>query len=220
MKSLTAIFATLLFAPLAHAAELTPADTTEVLQKLEQRRAKAPSLTADFSEEKTTHLLNKPLVSNGTLSFLAPGKFRREVKGSNPSLTVSNGEKLWIFYPNFNEVELYQLGERAFFDDAIAALTAGLNFNRVADFYKLHAFAENGGYRFVLTPRASGAKRVVREITVWLDDDFKIQRTEATLPKGDHVTTTYRNQRTTPVPPTAFEFTPPPAAHLTQPLGK
>jgi hypothetical protein len=52
-------------------------------EKLQRHRAKFPSLTADFTEEKTTHLLNKPLIGNGTIAFQTPNKFRRELKGNN-----------------------------------------------------------------------------------------------------------------------------------------
>jgi outer membrane lipoprotein-sorting protein len=61
---------------------------------------------------------------------------------------------------------------------------------------------------------------MLRELSVWVDDEFKIQRTEATLPKSDHITTTYRNQRPAPLPASTFEFTPPADAHVSQPLGK
>ena len=104
------------------AAELPPAEAASLLEKLQQHRAKFPALTSDFTEEKTTHLLNKPMTGTGTLAFQAPNKFRRELKGKNPSLTVSNGEKLWIYYPNFKEAELYTMGQRQVFDDSIAAL--------------------------------------------------------------------------------------------------
>src|SRR5882757_8546901 len=94
--------------PLAtRAADLTPAQTQSLLRTLEDHRAKSPSLTADFVEEKTTHLLTKPLTSVGTIAFQTPDKFRREVTGNSPSLTVSNGQKLWIYYPGFKEAELY-----------------------------------------------------------------------------------------------------------------
>ena len=73
------------------AAELTPAETQTLLKNLQEHRAKYPSLSADFVEERTTHLLNKPLSSEGNIAFLSPNKFRREVTGSSPSLTVSNG---------------------------------------------------------------------------------------------------------------------------------
>ena len=110
-----------------------------MLARLQEHRAKFPSLTADFTEEKTTHLLNKPLVSEGSLSFQTPNKFRRELRGNNPSIMVSNGQRLWIYYPNLKEAELFVLGQRAFFDDAIEALTAGLNFQHVAEYYRTTA---------------------------------------------------------------------------------
>src|SRR5260370_14921497 len=149
--------------------------------------------SADLIEEKTTHLLTRPLVSEGTIAFQIPNRFRREVKGSSPSLTISNGQKLWIYYPNFKEAELYVLGQKAFFDDSIAALTAGLNFQRVDQFYTVKAARETAGYRLSLTPRGSGLKRMVKELTVWVDDEFKIDRSETVLPQGDSIVTTYKN---------------------------
>ncbi len=204
----------------ASAAQLSNAETNQLLANLQQHRTKFPSLTADFTEEKITRLLQRPVVNQGTLSFQIPNKFRRELKGSNPSLTVSNGQRLWIYYPNFKEAELYQLGQRAFFDDAIAALTAGLNFQQVAEFYRYSAFRESGGYRLVLTPKSGGLKRMLRELTIWVDDEYKIDKTIAILTKDDRVTTTYRNQRPTPLPASTFEYNPPAGANVTQPLGK
>ena len=205
----------------ARAAELSAADTTALLKNLQSHRVKNPSLTADFTEQKASRLLAKPLVSQGTLSFQAPNKFRRELKGNNPSMTVSNGQTLWIYYPNFKEAELYKMGQRAFFDDAIAALTAGLNLQHVADFYSIKAFDEGSDkFRLVLTPRTSGLRRLLRELTVWLHADLTIDRTEAQLPKGDRIVTEYRNPRSTSLPASTFEFTPPAGANVTQPLGK
>lgn len=202
------------------AAELSPAETTQLLARLHEHRVKYPSLTSDFTEEKTTHLLNKPLTSQGTLSFQAPNKLRRELHGSSPSIMVNTGQKLWIYYPNFKEAELYPLGQRAFFDDAIEALTAGLNFERVADLYRCTAFKEGKGYRLALVPKSGGLKRILKELVVTVDDDCLIERTVATLPKGDQVVTIYRNQKPTAVPASAFEFTPPAGVHVSQPLGK
>ncbi len=201
-------------------AELPPAESAALIEKLQAHRAKFPALTSDFTEEKTTHLLKSPLTGSGTIAFQKPNKFRRELKGANPSVTVSNGEKLWIYYPNFKEAELYTMGQRQFFDDSIAALTAGMNFDRVTDFYRLRAFREASGYRLALTPKSGGLKRMLKELAVWVDDEFKIEKTEATLPKGDRMVTTYRNQRPMSLPASTFDFTPPADAHISQPLGK
>ena len=209
----------LLAAPLL-AADLAPAETAALMKTLQEHRAKSPALTAEFSEEKTTHLLKKPLTSSGTISFQAPNKFRRELKGANPSVTVSNGEKLWIYYPNFKEAELYTLGQRQFFDDSIAALTAGLNFDRVGDFFRFTAAREGDGHRLALTPKSAGLRRMLTALAVWVDADFKVQKTDATLPKGDRVVTSYKNHRAPPLAAGTFDFTPPAGAHITQPLGK
>lgn len=202
------------------AAELTPAETSTLLKNLQEHRAKYPSLSADFVEERTTHLLNKPLLSEGNIAFMSPNKFRREITGSSPSLTVSNGQKLWIYYPNFKEAELYTLGQKAFFDDSIAALTAGLNFTRLEQFYTCKAFRESPGYHLVLTPRGPGLRHMLKELSVWVDDEYKIQRSETLLPKGDRIVTSYKNQRPAPLSPSIFDFNPPAEAHVTQPLGK
>lgn len=221
--ALFALFALVaLSVPLTHAAELSPNEAQAVLKTLEEQRAKAPSLTADFSEEKTTHLLTKPLVSTGTISFQVPNKFRREVTGKSPSTTVSNGEKLWIYYPGFKEAELYTLGQKAYFDDSLAALTAGLNFQNIEKFftYKISREGANTPYRIQLTPRSSGLKRMVKELEVTVDENARIQRTETTLPKGDRLVTTYKNQHPATLPASTFDFTPPADAHVSQPLGK
>ena len=202
------------------AAELSSGEAAAVLKRLQELRAKEPSLTADFSEEKASRLLAKPLVTRGSISFQAPNLFRREVKGSNPSLTISNGRQLWIYYPNFKEAELYVLGQRSFFDESIAALTAGLNFHNVEEHYAIKVFREPPGYRFVLTPKSSTVRRMVRQLQVFLDDDFRIQRTDAALSKNDRLITTYNNVRRANLPASAFEFTPPPGVRVTQPLGK
>jgi len=72
----------------------------------------------------------------------------------------------------------------------------------------------------VLTPKSGGLKRMVKELVVTVDDDFKIQKTEARLPKDDRVVTTYHNQRPTALPASTFEFTPPAGTEISQPLGK
>jgi len=199
---------------------LTPPERAELLGRLQALHAQFPSFEAAFSEQRTSRLLKKPLVSDGTIVFQIPNKFRREVAGSNPSLTISNGHDLWIYYPNFQEAEQYTLGKRAIFDDALAALTAGLNFGRVEEFYQFDATPEDGGYQIVLTPKRSNLKRIVAQLTVLLDKDLTVRRTDLVLPKGDQIVTTYTSARRAEVPASTFEFVPPAGANVTRLLGK
>jgi outer membrane lipoprotein carrier protein len=199
---------------------LTPAERADLLSKLQALREKNPAIEATFSEQRTSHLLKKPVTSSGSIDFHVPNKFRREVTNPNPSLTVSNGRELWIYYPNFKEAEHYTLGQRPMFDDALAALTAGLNFSRVEEFYSLNIAHNDGVYELTLTPKHSNLKRVVNQLTVVLDKDLDVRRTELILPKGDKVTTNYTNTRRTDLPAGTFEFNPPSDVHVTRPLGK
>ena len=199
---------------------LTPTEKAELLGRLEALRTKFPSLESNFSEHRGSHLLKKPVTSSGSIAFQVPNKFRREVTGANASLTVSNGRQLWIYYPNFKEVEEYTLGQRAIFDDALAAITAGLNFGHVEAFYQVEAAREENGFVLVLTPKKGNIKRVVANLAVSLDRDLNVRRTDLTLPKGDHIVTTYSNPRRGRLPASTFEFVPPTDAHVAHPLGK
>jgi chaperone LolA len=204
----------------ALSAELSAGETAELVGRLKEHRAKVPSLTAEFSEVKETRLLKEPLKTSGTIAFKGPNLFRREVRGARPSTTVCDGKQVWIYYPNFNEAERYTLGERDFFDDSIAGLTAGLNFSNIEDFYRYNAFREDKGYRLVLKPKSGGLKRILKQLSVWVTDDYAIARTETLSSKDDRIVTTYRNQKAETVPASAFSFKPPADAKVSTPLGK
>ena len=97
------------FGSIAYAQSLSEVDIRNLLARIAERRASSPDVRADFQEQKTIHLLNKPIVSSGKIWFHAPNKFRREIGGNSPSTTVSNGRDLWIYYPNFKSAEHYVL---------------------------------------------------------------------------------------------------------------
>ncbi|MEI7547169.1 MAG: outer membrane lipoprotein carrier protein LolA [Actinomycetota bacterium] len=132
---------------------LTAKSLSGLRADLDARAKEFPALTADFTEDRTTHLLNKPIRGTGTIAFHAPGKFRRELKGTSPSLTVCNGKELWIYYPNFTEAEHYTLGKKQFFDDSLAALTAGLNFTDVEKYFRIAAAKDGPATRITVELR-------------------------------------------------------------------
>src|SRR6266513_4579870 len=86
----------LLFPAQLRAEPLSPPDLKALLGRIREKRAAAPQVQADFQEEKNVKMLNKPIVSSGKIWFQSPDKFRREAKGSSPSITVSDGKQLWI----------------------------------------------------------------------------------------------------------------------------
>jgi outer membrane lipoprotein-sorting protein len=207
-------------APLLHAEPLSPADLKTLLGRIREKRAAAPQLQADFQEEKSVKMLNKPIASSGRLWFQAPNKFRREAKGNSPSTTVSNGQVLWIYYPKFKRAERYELGKRSPLDAGISAITASLNLENVEGSYNITGTKEADGYQLQLIPRNSSMKRFVQTFSIRLNNELQVLRTDMTQPNGDRLVTTYSNETRAPIPPSTFEFTPPAGTEVTTPMGR
>ncbi len=221
MISKLSLLTTLLFAFVTVQAEpLDPPEVKALLDRIRTRRAGAPQVQADFQEEKTVHLMNKPISSSGKVWFQKPDKFRREVTGKSPSVTVSDGQQLWIYYPKFQSAEHYSLGKHSPLDAGIAALTAALNLENVENSYHITGSQSDSGYELQLAPRNPSLKRLLKTFNIQMNADLQVQRTEMIQPTGDHIVTVYSNESRAPIPPSTFEFTPPPGTNVTTPLGR
>src|SRR5436190_12916068 len=141
---------------LASAGSLSPAELKNLLARIRENRI----TQADFQEERFLHLMKKPVVSSGKVWFQPLNEFRREVKGNSPSLTVSDGHQLWIYYPNFKPAERYSLGKRSPLDSVIAAINSALNLEDVENTFAINATKIDNGYELELTPRTPAMKRV------------------------------------------------------------
>jgi chaperone LolA len=202
------------------AQSLSPAELKNLLGRVREKRAAAPQVQADFREDKNVHLLNKPIASSGKVWFQAPNKFRREAKGNAPSVTVSDGQHLWIYYPKFQSAEHYSLGKRSPLDAGIAALTAGLNLEDIENTYRITATKVSNGYELELMPRAPSLKKFLQTFTIRINDNLQVERTEMLQPNGDRIVTVYSNETRAPIDPSTFEFTPPAGTNVTTPLGR
>jgi chaperone LolA len=205
---------------IAHAEPLAPNDVKTLLGHIREKRASSSQVQADFQEEKTIRMMNKPVVSSGKVWFQPPNKFRREVKGSSPSVTVSDGQQLWIYYPKFQAAENYQLGKRSPLDAFIAVITASLNLQDVEQSYNITAEQTGSSYVLQLRPRAPAVKRVAQQFTVHINEALQVQRVDMMQPNGDRMTTTLSNETRGTIDPATFQFTPPAGTSVTTPLGR
>src|SRR6202011_6134689 len=154
---------------LANGQQLSPAQLKDVLAKIRDRRAAAPDMQAEFREEKTIRLMNKPVITSGKVWYESPNKFRREVKGNAPGVTVSNGRDLWIYYPNFKSAEHYALGKRSPADAAIAGINTGLNVENVENTFQGTGAKIDDGYQLELLPRSLSMKRMFQKFDLRLN---------------------------------------------------
>jgi outer membrane lipoprotein carrier protein len=216
---LTAIFLFAALICIANSAPLSEADLKNLLAGIRQNR----SNQADFQEQRVIRLMKKPILSSGKVWFQPPNKFRREVKGSSPSLTVSDGRQLWIYYPNFKSAERYPLGKGSPLDSTVAAINSSLNLEDVENTFQIRATKTDppqAGYELTLLPRAASMKRVFQKLDLRINNQLRVERTDMLLPNGDRIVTTYSNQTRGPVPASMFEFTPPPGTEVSTPLGQ
>jgi outer membrane lipoprotein-sorting protein len=219
-KTFLSFFILFLAGSINQAATLTPPEIKSLLARIREKRAAAPQVQADFHEEKTVRMLNKPIISTGKIWFQSPNKFRREAKGNSPSTTVSDGQQLWIYYPKFQSAEHYTLGKRGPLDAGIAAITASLNLENVENIYHITGSSESDGFQLQLAPRNPSMKRFLQTFSMRLNSDLQVVQTEMLQPNGDRFVTNYSNESRTPIPASTFEFTPPAGTDITTPLGK
>jgi outer membrane lipoprotein-sorting protein len=211
-----AMLGTVALASLANTAPLSEGDLKSLLAGIRQNR----STQADFQEERVIRLMKKPILSSGTVWFEPPNKFRREVKGNSPSVTVSDGRQLWIYYSNFKSAERYPLGKGSPLDSTVAAINSALNLENIENTFQINAAKTDKGHELILLPRAPSMKRAFQKLDLQINDNLRVERTDMLLPNGDRIVTTYSNQTRAPVPASTFEFKPPPGTEISTPLGQ
>jgi chaperone LolA len=200
----------------AKATSLSEPDLKNLLAGLRRNR----TTQADFQEQRVIRLMKKPILSLGTVWFQPPNKFRREVKGSSSSVTVSDGRQLWIYYPNFKSAERYPLGKGSPLDSTVAAINSALNLENIENTFQITATKSDKGYELTLLPRTGSMKRAFQKLDLQINENLRVERTDMLLPNGDRIVTAYSNQTRAPIPPSTFEFKPPPGTEVSTPLGQ
>ena len=214
--SLLVALALVVVTSVGKSAALSEADLKNLLAGIRQNR----STQADFQEERVIRLMKKPILSSGRIWFQPPNKFRREVKGNSPSVTVSDSRQLWIYYPNFKSAEHYPLGKGSPLDSTVAAINSALNLENIENTFQVNAAKAEKGYDLTLLPRTPSMKRAFQKLDLRINDNLRVERTDMLLPNGDRIVTTYSNQTRAAVPASTFEFKPPAGTEVTTPLGQ
>jgi outer membrane lipoprotein-sorting protein len=132
---------------------------------------------------------------------------------------VIDGKKMSIYYPNYQQLEIYDLEKRPVIKDSLRALTAGLNFREVTNYYSLEGSKNGSEYQITLTPKTASVKKLVKSVDLTIDDKLTPLRVVIHDNKGQVFTVTYTDVRRDTLPPSTFEFSPPPGTKVSTPLG-
>src|SRR4030095_3291883 len=172
------IFLVFALTSVAKSAPLSETELKNLLAAIRQKR----TTQADFQEQRVIRLMKNPVMSSGTVWFQPPNKFRREVKGNSPSVTVSDGGDLWIYYPHFNSAERYPLGKGSPLDATVAAINSALNLENIETSFNISATKSDNGYQLALVPPTAAMKRVCQKLDLRINDQFRVARTDMLLP--------------------------------------
>src|SRR5438477_8513549 len=168
------IFFVLALTCVADGAPLSGDELKNLLAAIRQNR----STQADFQEQRVIRLMKNPVQSSGTVSFQPANKFRREVKGNSPSVTVSDGRELWIYYPNFKSAERYPLGKGSPLDATVAAINSALNLENIESSFNITATKTENRYQLQLMPRSYAMKRAIQKLDLKINEKFRVEGTD------------------------------------------
>jgi len=208
-----ALAAILIFSAHAFGQQLDEADTATLLSRLAASRS-GHDVQAEFVEKRVLPMCAEPVVEKGTIAFEPPERFLRKTR----NLTVCDGKFLWMYYPEFQQVEKYPLASRGP-GQLFTALGQALQFQKIAENFKVAATGLEDGYRLELSPRSGPLRRMLQSITLELDKSLKLRSSIMAGKDGDRIDTTYSNEKILPLGSINFSFTPPASATVVTPLG-
>lgn len=79
-------------------------EVSTIVAALQNRYRSIKTVSAGFTQEFFASGIAKPVVTAGTVYFKKPGKMRWKYEKGSSDLIVSDGETLWIFQPDLNQV--------------------------------------------------------------------------------------------------------------------
>ncbi|HVR62829.1 MAG TPA: outer membrane lipoprotein carrier protein LolA [Polyangia bacterium] len=171
MATATAAAVVMAVVALAAPAVAAPAKKAAVdIDALMAQFARAPGLSARFREEKHIALLDAPVVNEGTIHFMPPGRFVRHTEKPLASTLLIDGGRLQFGDADGDKQSL-DLGTNPvakLFVDSFVMIISGdrKGLERVFTLSLSPAAGAGGAWRLVLTPRVSPMDKVLKSITL------------------------------------------------------
>lgn len=187
---------------------LSVAASAAGLDQLKSFLDTAKSARGSFTQAVVGKAGRKPQQSSGFFALSRPGKFRWSYEKPYQQLLVSDGEKLWSFDPDLNQVTVKKLDKA--FGASPAALLAG---DGLESNFVLKDGGVSEGFEFVeATPKAQDAS--FERVRIGLKD--KLPRIMEVRDNFGQTTTLYLNQFevNAPMPAEVFRFKPPKGADV------
>lgn len=199
-----------------HTQELKGNQTSALLDRLARSRQDR-IVQANFREKKVMPMMREPIIETGKIAYEQPDKLMREVEGG--SLTVSDGETLWMYYPQFQQAEKYSLSEDKGPGKFFSALTKVFQLQNLNKYFRVEALRLPNGFRLELSPRTATLRRMLQHVSIELDEDLQLRSSIIIGTEGDRIETKYSHEKLLPPGSINFSFNPPQGVQVVSPLG-
>lgn len=198
--------------------DLSQEEIRDALQKLAAARP-AGGVIVEFRETRRLPLLDKPVVSTGTIEFLPPHFFRKTLRGSFPSTTIVNGTDLWIYYPSEAAAEKYSLEGNRPLRESLAALAAGFDPGRILGRFQITGSRTEGSLDLRLVPSRRALRNSLSTLDLQFNSSGRLERIVLSEPGGGSTRIEVLSEKPAALRPADFEFVPPPGTSVSQPLA-
>lgn len=174
-----------LFASASAGAQTAPLDA------LLTRMAGISAFECRFHEEKRIALLSSPIVTDGTIHYVRPGRMARRVSVPATQVMLIEGTRLRMWDGSREEsIDLAEQPVVRSFVDSVISLLAG---DRAAleRSYTLALSSSTEGHVLTLTPRARPLSQFITSIRFSLSPTYDLTRMEMNEVSGDSTITTF-----------------------------
>jgi outer membrane lipoprotein-sorting protein len=197
---------------------MSPEETKSLLTRAAATRGSG-GMAANYTEIRKVAMLKEPIREEGQLSFSPPNLFRKEAARPRRVLHLSDGETLWVVFPDDKQAEKYPLKANRSLADSFQALSSALGLKDLDKQFEISAERLPTGYQLVLMPRQRGLKTSVSSIGISMDTALTLQQISVEAPNGNRSTLTLSNEKSANFPDSHFRYVPPADMQVSAPLG-
>ncbi len=192
--------------------------TGDVVSRVQARFDSTADLRADVEQEIAVVALGRSMTAKGTVAFKRPGRMRWELEGDEKQTIVSDGETIWFYQPEDEQVLKAPL-DSVFRSATPVSFLTGVG--KIADDFSA-SVTERNPDSIVLRLDPKRANGDMGRLDLVVDpDQFDIREARVTDPVGNLTVLRFSNlRRNLGVPAEEFRFEVPPGIDVVEaPIG-
>ena|SRR5579884_2827278 len=188
------------------AAAPTPA-LKDIVARLDRGASKFQSMSSDVERTRYTAVLNDKSTETGVVRMR---KLPRGVEGvmeiaqPDKKTYAFAGKEIDIYYPQMKSVDIYNAGEKGEELENFITLGFGTPGSELEKNYSMQIAGQDTvdgkpATRLVLAPKSADAKKLIKEVDLWIPEDASHPIQEKIVePSGDYTQVTYKNLQINP----------------------